>query len=59
MIVMVSATAFHLSRGEISSAATTAALFGIATFVAYMRYRVLPIPPRGTHVRHVLNNAHG
>jgi hypothetical protein len=59
MIVMVSATAFHLSRGEISSAATTFVLLGIATFVAYMRYRVVPIPPRGASVRHVLKNAHG
>ena len=47
MIVMVSATVFHLSRGEMSSAATTLVLFGIATFVAYMRYRVVPIPARG------------
>jgi uncharacterized membrane protein YphA (DoxX/SURF4 family) len=46
MVVMVSATVFHLSRGEISSAATTIVLFGIATFVAYMRYRVVQIPAR-------------
>jgi hypothetical protein len=48
MIVTVSATVFHLARGEISSAAITLVLFGIATFVAYMRYRVVPIPSRGT-----------
>jgi hypothetical protein len=47
MIVMVSATVFHLARGEMSSAAITLVLFGIATFVAYMRYRVVPIPARG------------
>ncbi len=47
MIVTVSATGFHLARGEMSSAATTLVLFGIATFVAYMRYRVVPIPARG------------
>ena len=46
MIVTVSATVFHLARGETSSAATTLVLFGLATFVAYMRYRVLPIPAR-------------
>ena len=46
MIVTVSATAFHLARGEMSSAAITFALFAIATFVAYMRYRLLPIPAR-------------
>jgi hypothetical protein len=59
MIVMVSATVLHLSRGEISSAAATIVLFVIATFVAYMRYRVFPIPPRRTNMRQVLRNAHG
>jgi uncharacterized membrane protein YphA (DoxX/SURF4 family) len=46
MIVMVSATFFHLSRGEASSAITTAVLLVMATFVAYMRWKVLPIPPK-------------
>jgi len=46
MIVMVSATVFHVARGEMSSAAVTRVLFGIATFVAYMRYRVVPIHAR-------------
>jgi putative oxidoreductase len=43
MIVTASATVFHVSRGEMGSAATTLVLFGIAAFVAYMRYRVVPI----------------
>ena len=43
MIVTVSATAFHLVRGEMSSAAVTLLLLAMATFVAYMRHRVLPI----------------
>ena len=47
MIVTVSATVFHLARGEMSSAAITLVLFGIATFVAYVRYRVVPILARG------------
>ena len=47
MVVMVSATVFHLARGEMSSAAITLVLFAIATFVAYMRYRVVPIAARG------------
>jgi hypothetical protein len=47
MIVTVSATAFHLVRGEISSAAITMVLLAMATFAAYMRYRVLPIGVRG------------
>ena len=46
MIVLASATVFHLYRGEISSAATTAVLLAIATFVAYMRHRVMPIAAR-------------
>jgi putative oxidoreductase len=43
MIVTASATVFHLSRGEMSSAATTFVLLTMATFVAYMRHRVMPI----------------
>ena len=46
MIVMISATIFHLTRGEMSSAATTVVLLGMATFVAYMRWRIAPIRPR-------------
>jgi uncharacterized membrane protein len=46
MIVMVSATAYHLMRGENSSAAITLLLLVMATFVAYMRHRVLPIGVR-------------
>jgi len=46
MIVMVSATIFHLMRGEMSSAAITLVLLAMATFVAYKRHRVLPIRAR-------------
>jgi putative oxidoreductase len=46
MIVMISATIFHVARGEVSSAVTTAVLLVLATFVAYMRWRVVPIQPR-------------
>ena len=46
MIVMISATAFHLMRGEVSSAITTVVLLAVATFIAYMRWRVAPIQPR-------------
>ena len=45
MIVMMSATIFHTMRGEISSAITTAILFVLVTFVAYMRWKVMPILP--------------
>ena len=46
MIVTVSATALHLMRGEMSSAAITLLLTALAAFVAYMRHRVLPIAAR-------------
>jgi len=47
MIVMISATIWHLVRDEMSSAGITAVLLVMATFVAYMRNRVVPIRARG------------
>ena len=46
IVVTASATVYHLARGEVSSAATTLVLLAMATFVAYMRYRAVPIPAR-------------
>lgn len=46
MIVMICATIFHVARGEVGSAVTTVVLLAVATFVAYMRWRVAPIQPR-------------
>jgi len=46
MFVMVSATIWHMMRGEISSAVITLVLLVMATFVAYMRWRVHPILAR-------------
>jgi hypothetical protein len=46
MIVMIGATGYHLMRGEVSSAIVTVVLLAMATYVAYMRWRVAPIPPR-------------
>jgi uncharacterized membrane protein len=46
MVVMVSATTYHVARNEMSSAAITFALLVMATFVAYARHRVLPIRER-------------
>ena len=48
VIVSASATVYHLTRGELSSAAITFVLLVLATFVAYMRHRVLPIGVRRT-----------
>ena len=44
-IVMVSASYYHFARGE--SFVVTLILLAMAAFVAYMRYRVMPIAPRG------------
>ena len=46
MVVMVAATGFHLMRAEYSSAAVTAVLLVMATVVAYMRGRTMPIRAR-------------
>ena len=46
MIVMVSATVWHLARAEWSSAVVTLLLLAMATFVAYGRTRLLPIRTR-------------
>ena len=51
MIVTASATVYHVARGEMSSAAITLVLFGMATFVAYTRQRVVPIPAARTAQR--------
>ena len=44
--VTVSATAFHLARGEMSSAVITLVLTVIAVFVAYARHSIVPIVGR-------------
>jgi hypothetical protein len=46
MIVMGSATLLHIFRGESGSAVSTAVLFVLVTFVAYMRWKVQPIAAR-------------
>ena len=49
MIVMISATVYHIARSENSSAVITFILLIMATFVAYARWRMLPIAPRRSH----------
>jgi putative oxidoreductase len=46
MIVMISATVYHVFREEIGSAAITAVLLAMASFIAYARWRIAPIRPR-------------
>jgi len=46
MIVLLSATIYHVMRDEISSALITLVMLVLATALAYMRWRVLPIPSR-------------
>ena len=47
MIVLISATVFHLVRGEISSAVITLVMLAMASYLAYMRRFVMPIQDRG------------
>ncbi len=46
VIVMASATVLHIVRGEFSSAIMAAVLLVLVTVVAYMRWKVRPIPAR-------------
>jgi hypothetical protein len=46
VIVMVSATIWHLVRREFSAAAITLALLAMAAFVAYRRHGTMPIHAR-------------
>ena len=46
VIVMISATAWHLVRAEYTSAVITFVLLLMASYVAYMRSRVMPIAAR-------------
>lgn len=46
MIVTISATVLHTTRAEYSSAATTLVLTLLAGFVAWGRWKKLPIAPR-------------
>lgn len=46
MIVTASASVLHATRGETASAITTAVLFVLITFVAYMRWKVKPLASR-------------
>ena len=46
VIVMISATIWHLMRAEWSSSVITFVLLLMAAYVAYMRWSVVPIQPR-------------
>ena len=48
MIVLISATVYHVVRNETSSAIITLVMFALATTLAYLRWKVLPIRPRAT-----------
>jgi hypothetical protein len=51
MTVMIGASTLHAVRGELTFAITTFILFVVATFIAYMRWKVMPIAPRARTVR--------
>ena len=44
--IMIGATVSHLSRGEYGSSVTTTLLLVLLAAVAYMRWKVRPIPAR-------------
>jgi putative oxidoreductase len=46
MIVTASASVLHLTRGETNSALTTIVLFVMSSLVAYLRWKVKPLPAR-------------
>lgn len=46
MVVMVSATFVHISRGEWPSAISTVNLLMLVTLIAYLRWKVVPIESR-------------
>jgi putative oxidoreductase len=46
MMVAISASVLHASRGETESAITTAVLFLLLGLVSYLRWKVQPILPR-------------
>lgn len=46
MIVMSSATVFHLLRGKTTSATSTAVIFVLVTLVAALRWKVAPLAAR-------------
>jgi uncharacterized membrane protein YphA (DoxX/SURF4 family) len=46
MMVLSSATVYHVIRGEFSSGMITLVMLVLATAVAYLRWRVAPIRPR-------------
>jgi len=45
-LVMVLATVFHASRGEMGDATRTGSLLVVAFFVAWSRWKIVPIQPR-------------
>jgi uncharacterized membrane protein YphA (DoxX/SURF4 family) len=50
MIVMISATIWHIVRSEFSSAIVTAILLALLTLVAYERWKVMPIRRRAVRL---------
>ena len=48
---MFLATAFHIIRGEFGVVVPTLVLLALAAFVAYGRWKLVPITPRGASAR--------
>jgi putative oxidoreductase len=54
MIITISASFFHISKGEAGIAITTTILFILVSFVAYMRWKVYPIAIRNSTTASIL-----
>ncbi len=46
LLVMVGAVVFHIDRGESASVVTNVFIGAIMAFIAYGRWKLVPIPPR-------------
>lgn len=46
LLVMVGAVVFHIDRGEGASVVTNVFIGAVMAFIAYGRWKLVPIPPR-------------
>ena len=46
LLVMIGAVVFHIDRGESASVVTNVFIGAIMAFIAYGRWKLVPIPPR-------------
>ena len=52
-VVMIGAAVWHVGRGEFSNIVFNLVLAALAAFIAYGRWRLSPLPERGTQMQEV------